>query len=694
MTATRNRRLRWPVYVLIMATGLKGLLWVLGPTVRIFPDAGLLDTTATIVIAALLAYLIIPPAFQLQRRLLWRVRRRLVLSYVFIGLIPVVLVGIFFLLAGILTLLSASSYLVKLSFDDLVDEARIAVNGVVLGLQVGSGSGRLDLEAHREALAEHHPDASIILVGAIAAEGDQTTAGPWQHGPLPTSWPEWVSSDRFSGLVLTETEDATRIVARAGRVVTYGGVSGAIVVDLPVGESASLQILDQTGVKLGNVTSAFDPAVNRQPDEVGDGRPRSRSVRLQAAEDTLNPIASSGALAWFSFLEHTNWGNGETEFFYQELQVSPRALYARVFGAQARIGDVSLGYAFLVALAAVAALFLIIELTALVMGLALARSITGAVHELFVGTEHVRRGNLGHRIDVPTGDQLGELAQSFNLMTGSVQNLLKEAAEKKRLEEELRIAREIQMSLLPRDEVSIPGVMVTAICVPAREVGGDYYDFIRLGPRRLGILIADVSGKGTSAAFYMAELKGLVLSLSQIYQSPKKLLVEVNRIMAANIDASSFITMTYAVLDMDDGTLTYARAGHTPLIYLRVQQRSVRVELLSPSGLVVGLDGFDAHFDALIEEASLDVAKGDIAVLFTDGVSEAMNEDADLFGEERLSSLVEENVGVEVETLRDLILTDIDAFVGDADQHDDMTLVLLKIEEDVKAALRPAAASH
>ena len=688
MTATGKRWLGWPAYGLIVATGLKGLLWISGPTVRISAPAGLLDTATTIVIAALLAYLIIQLAFKLQRRLLWRVRRRLVLSYVFMGLIPVVLVGVFFLLAGILTLLSASSYLVKLSFDDLVDEARIVANGVVAELQAGIGSGRLDLEAHREALAERHPDASMILVGAIGAEAEQTTAGPWLHGPSPTSWPEWVSGDRFSGLVLTETEDAPQIVARAGRVVTSGGVSGAIVVDLPVGESTILQILDRTGVELGNVSGTLDAAVNRQADEVGSGRP------IQPAEDTLNPIASSGALAWFSFLEYTDWGNGETELLFQELQVSPRALYARVFGAQARIGDVSLGYAFLVALAAVAALFLIIELMALIMGLALARSITGAVHELFVGTENVRRGDLGHRIDVATRDQLGELAQSFNSMIGSVQELLKEAAEKKRLEEELRIAREIQMSLLPRDEVSIPGVTVTATCVPAREVGGDYYDFIRLGPRRLGILIADVSGKGTSAAFYMAELKGLVLSLSQIYQSPKTLLIEVNRIMAANIDARSFITMIYAVLDMDDGTLTYARAGHTPLIYLRGQQSGDRVEVLSPSGLVVGLDGFDAHFDAMIEEASLDVAKGDIAVLFTDGVSEAMNKDADLFGEDRLRSLVEENAGVEVETLRERILSDVNAFVGDADQHDDMTLVLLKIEEGVGAGLRPAAASH
>ena len=145
----------------------------------------------------------------------------------------------------------------------------------------------------------------------------------------------------------------------------------------------------------------------------------------------------------------------------------------------------------------VAVLFLIIEFVALVMGLALARSITSSIHELFMGTERVRQGDFTHRIDIKhASDQLGELADSFNQMTGSIENLLQTAAEKKRLEEELRIARQIQMSLLPRGPLDVPGLGVTALCVPAREVGGDYYDFFRCPGDRLGVLIADVVGQG------------------------------------------------------------------------------------------------------------------------------------------------------------------------------------------------------
>src|SRR5207248_11142848 len=129
-------------------------------------------------------------------------------------------------------------------------------------------------------------------------------------------------------------------------------------------------------------------------------------------------------------------------------------------------------------------------------------------------------------------------------------------------------AHEIQMSLLPQGPLLMPGLSVTALCVPAREVGGDYYDFFPLGDQRVGILIADVSGKGTSAALYMAELKGLMLSLSQIHRSPRELMITANRIIAENLDARSFITMTYAIFDLDARTMTYARAGHTPMMYL------------------------------------------------------------------------------------------------------------------------------
>src|SRR5204862_1615303 len=236
---------------------------------------------------------------------------------------------------------------------------------------------------------------------------------------------------------------------------------------------------------------------------------------------------------------------------------------------QGVVGDRPFGQALLlVLLVVVGGLFFVIEVVALAAGSALARSITGSVHELFTGTERVLQGDFSHKIAITARDQLGELAGSFNAMTASIEDLMRQKEEKKRLEEELRIAHEIQMSLLPQGPLVIPGLSATALCIPAREVGGDYYDFLPLDDYRVGILIADVSGKGTSAALYMAQLKGLVLSLSRIYDSPARLLGEANRILAANMDPPSFVTMTYAAVDTAERTMRYARAGHNPILHL------------------------------------------------------------------------------------------------------------------------------
>ncbi len=347
-------------------------------------------------------------------------------------------------------------------------------------------------------------------------------------------------------------------------------------------------------------------------------------------------------------------------------------------------GDTPIDVAILVVLGLVAFLFLIIQGVALLMGLTLARSITSAIHELFMGTERVQQGDFGHRIEVTANDQLGELAHSFNQMTGSIEGLLQTAAEKKRLDEELRIARQIQMSLLPRGPLDAPGLGITALCVPAREVGGDYYDFFHLPDDRLGVLIADVAGKGTSAALYMAELKGLVLGLSQTRMSPREMLIEVNRIISDNLDSRSFITMSYGVIDRRTGTMTYCRAGHTPLIFLPGPASPLPgvAQVLIPSGMVVGLriPGAAEKFADLLEEHTIDLAVDDVIVFYTDGISEAMNVESDLFGDSRLSDIIQEHGHLSSGELRERILREIESFVGGADQHDDMTMILLKVD--------------
>jgi serine phosphatase RsbU (regulator of sigma subunit) len=163
----------------------------------------------------------------------------------------------------------------------------------------------------------------------------------------------------------------------------------------------------------------------------------------------------------------------------------------------------------------------------------------------------------------------------------------------------------------------------------------------------------------------------------------------VNRIISENLDSRSFITMTYAVIDMRVGTMTYCRAGHTPLVY-KGGPRSTGMpgaQVLTPSGMVVGLrfPGAAEKFDELLEEHRIDLSVGDVIVLYTDGITEAMNPASDLFGEARLSAIVEEHGHLDSAELRERILREIESFVSGADQHDDMTMILVKVERAFKA---------
>jgi len=615
---------------------------------------------------------------QIKRRLLWRVRRKLILSYIFIGVIPALLILIFFLFAGSLVFMNVSAYLFKDGYDAIIEHARISAQAAAT--EIGrdpSTAGETIQRVHR-IRASLYPDMSVAY---LPPAGERITAGRWARLPVPDDIPAWMKDDVFAGSVGLPVKDSAgeeELIVRAFVKVGTGGSDGAVVVDIPLDDQVTQRLHESTGVRIENV---FDSRVETGNRARSDGT-SARSSRSVVFEKSLAQI------------DVQDWATGMPHSDTIALSYKLGELYRHLSSAQNLYvsGNMRLSEALLLVLIVIGVMFLIIEAVALVMGLALARSITSSVHELFTGTERVQQGDFTHRINIESRDQLGELAESFNQMTGSIENLLQTAAEKKRLEEELRIARQIQMSLLPRGPIEVPGLAITALCVPAREVGGDYYDFFNVGDRRIGVLIADVSGKGTSAALYMAELKGLMLSLSEIYQSPRQLLLEVNRILSENLDTRSFITMTYAVIDLNEGLLTFARAGHTPLIYLSGDGDANVAQVLAPSGLVVGLriPGAAQKFADLLEEDSLPLNKGDVLVFYTDGITEAMNANSDLFGDSRLGGLITEHGHLDAADLRERILREIESFVGAADQHDDMTMILIKVEEALAGRERVA----
>ena len=673
---------------------------------------GVVDTMAGVAIAIGAGYFLLRLIVFAKRRLLWRVRRKLILSYVFIGFVPAILIVGFFLLCGFLLFYNFSSYLVQSRVRALSDQARFIAQSAAVEIQNENGRDVAAIIQRRQATASQDlPGISLAVVpvsrpcaqtgppppqgGSGATPPPDTTeaasqtapaaAGAWEHVAAPDAVPGWIGCEGFAGVfaythpVAGQSDRAdTHVLVRAVAFPESPNPGYAVVVDLLLSDLVRQHLRAETGVELKTVSLVPNTRGVKPIDGIDGGGPHA------AADQTGSGLLSNLG----SLMEYRDWSTGETGTLLMSARLSVTELYDRISSAEGMAGR-SFGQGMLLALFGIGVLVLVIEFIALVVGFALAKSITGSVHELFAGTERVRQGDFTHKIGVTSEDQLGELAGSFNQMTASIEDLLVQAAEKKRLEEELRIAREIQMSLLPQGPLLMPGLSLTALCVPAREVGGDYYDFFPMSNNRVGVLIADVSGKGTSAAFYMAELKGLVLSLSQIHSSPRDLMIAANRIIANNLDARSFITMTYAVIDLDAGRMTYARAGHTPMMYLPgpgcVGPREVQV--MAPDGMVLGLKLDNGEmFERHLTEESIAMKAGDLYLLFTDGITEAMDAADDCFGETRLARIVEQHAHLPSDQLRERVLREIEAFVGDVAQHDDMTMILLKVSESWAAA--------
>jgi sigma-B regulation protein RsbU (phosphoserine phosphatase) len=668
----------WYGRLFLIAAGVKLIVALWRSVAELPAPIRFVSSVATLVLVVAVGAFVWRLFVLMKRRLLWRVRRKLILSYIFIGVIPSLLILVFFMFGGSLVFMNVSAYLFKDGYDKVVDDARVSAQAAAIEIARNPATADETINRVHRIRGRQYAGLSVAYV---RPNGTLDRVGRWDHLPPPSHIPGWLRDDLFTGSIavpIAELPGEQTLVVRA--VARVGGGAGSVVVDIPVDEQVVQQLHDATGVRLASVYAAgqlkrLSPTPAGGGSDVADGR---MSLVL---EKTVAQV------------DCRDWNTGAVQRVTMLMTYKLGELYKQLSNAQSiLVSGMPLAYVFLLVLVGIGVLFLIIEAVALVMGLALARSITSSVHELFMGTERVRHGDFTHRINIQSRDQLGELADSFNQMTGSIENLLQTAAEKKRLEEELRIARQIQMSLLPRGPLDFPGMAVTALCVPAREVGGDYYDFFPLGDGRLGVLIADVSGKGTSAALYMAELKGLVLSLSQIYQSPRQLLMEVNRIISENLDTRSFITMTYGVIDLTASIMTFSRAGHTPMIYLPGGDGDRDVQVLAPSGLVVGLriPGAMEKFAELLEEDRIALNKGDVFVLYTDGITEAMNAESDLFGENRLSRLVAEHGHLDSGELRERILREVESFVGAADQHDDMTMILMKVEQVAAAAQKVA----
>lgn len=250
--------------------------------------------------------------------------------------------------------------------------------------------------------------------------------------------------------------------------------------------------------------------------------------------------------------------------------------------------------------------------------------------------------------------------------------LFNKSLERERLIREMMLAQEMQRKLLPQALPEYPAIELAASSTPAFEVGGDYYDIAQLDENRLGVIIGDVSGKGVSAAFYMSEVKGIFQALCRMYSSPKQFMVKANEALFGSFDKRSFISLMYVIVDMRDGAVMLARAGHCPLLHVSRHTGSY----IRPAGMGIGL-GNDTVFASSIEEQTIHLNEGDVCVLYTDGVTEARLGDEE-FGYDRLMDTVMHAHADSAADIKHHVLNTIKTFTDEQASHDDLTLIVLK----------------
>jgi sigma-B regulation protein RsbU (phosphoserine phosphatase) len=345
----------------------------------------------------------------------------------------------------------------------------------------------------------------------------------------------------------------------------------------------------------------------------------------------------------------------------------------KVFGQSLSWGEEMLAVFLLVSI-----LFLLLEVVSLITGIQLSRSITGAVHELYEGTQHVKKYDFSYRVPVKGTDQLADLTNSFNSMTSNLGRLIVVAKEKERLESELAIAREVQDQLFPKDVPFTKTLELKGVCHPARMVSGDYYDFMALPHDSLAFAIGDVAGKGISAALLMATIQSTMrtqintaTAANGTYKAPSTafLVSNLNRQLYANTAPEKYATFYFAMYDEADHVLTYTNAGHlSPLLV-----RDGQVSLLEPTGTVVGAFPF-----AVYQEKTVSMEHGDMLVAYTDGLVEPENAYGEMYGEERLTELLVKYTRVDSSEIIARAMEAVVQWTGSSELQDDMTMVVAR----------------
>jgi len=673
-----------------------------------------LDSILNILNAMALAPLLLILFFRwFTYRVLWKVRNRLILTYLLMGLAPLVMFVTLALIAGYLL---AGQYATNVGMSRLTeglvrvrDQASSAAilgnpaqagtarsageNGPRTGTAMGltslpSDSSQAEIEdASLLSLMELKGNAWVSL-NATAPKAD---AGSLVSGPTPA----WLHPG-FQGIV----EQAGQLYLCAEVSAPRNGRQVAVLASRPLTRDELNVMASGLGrILLSQSFSRLASDADKDTDDTTsnndkDSDPVHVNVVIPKDSDQGNffdKVSSAPLIpvphgwrnppVWFTAeLPITSWETGNKLQAMIAVISRPSYLYALLFASSVKIGKVV--WALLIG---IATFFALMELLALAMATSLSLTITRSVAELYKGTRALDAGHLEYRIPAKRKDQLAALANSFNRMAASVSDLLVQQREKERLLSELAIAQEVQTTLFPNSPAFMGSLEVHGECLPARTVGGDYFDFIfSFGPglgaegRSAGhvtLALGDISGKGISAALLMSALHSADRAFSAavneegIPVSPALLLKLLNAHLYRSTQSSRYATLFLATYDPATRILTYSNGGHLPPLVI---SKDGTVQHLEVGGAVVGLlDGLE------YEEATIQLEPGDLFIAYTDGLTEPEKNGED-FGEQRLMEFVRARRTRPLTMLATETLQVVKAWIGDQEQPDDMTVVLAR----------------
>jgi len=621
-----------------------------------------------------------------KRRFMWRLRHRLIVTYFFIGVIPVVLLLAMTALSGHLFAGQFATYAAISNLQAALQYLETPNDALAAQLTTMDRSGKPDKKIAGEFFyisGVNFPQRTVTVW-----KGDEgfllSTSGALIKAH-PAKVPDVIKGD-FRGFVL----DGGFLHLRAVRRFVKDGQRITVITDAPITPG----LLQSVNSRLG--------AVSLIPPDNSDveGSHQLLFTRKTPGRVDTESIAPSTnrldtAIQFYTLFDTLDWKTGKPQTCAIGVTTRPSLLYGVLFST---LGDKAkiLKYFLLV----ISLLFGLFELIALYIGIRLSRSMTRAVAELYRATEHINRGDLTHRIRVRGSDQLAVLEQSFNSMSESLVKLLAEQKRMQQMESELAIAREVQNVLFPRELPELASLEVYGICHPARSVSGDYYDFIPLSSDKLVMAVGDISGKGISAALLMATAHAFVRAYSPVLgmdlipalgtglqskgdrsmrfqgdgaaqsrPSVGLLMSSLNTQLFRCTSPEKYATLFLGDYEANARTLTYCNAGHPrPIIF----SANGGVSRLDTSGTVVGL--FDS---ATYGESTIMMQPGDLFAAYSDGVTEAENGSSE-FGEERLIALIMEHRDRPLSNIGDLVANTVADWIGDAEQADDVTVVLAR----------------